>query len=330
MKSPDKSKLHPAGSVEKQYKEMEEDLSFYWDKNQNSLDPKKVKKVACSLCGVDNDPRKTQIFIKFGFPYVKCVNCGMVYPNPRPKTEYINEQYVNGRFSKSFEEIYLPSAKYRMETIFKERVVDIIMPRLQSGSILDIGCSSGHFLKVAFEKGFDVHGIEPNPKMVKFATNELGLPNIHHGTTENVDLGENVFDAITLWDVIEHVENPSSLLQFVYKSLKPGGWVFAYTENFESFNYFITGGLSEMFSADVHLRHYTPETFEKEFVKAGFKVRDIMTKGLDVQHIKTISKVYQKEFADLELDFIFNNSDDIQESINSTKKGDNLRLFAQK
>ena len=99
-----------------------------------------------------------------------------------------------------------------------------------------------------------------------------------------------------MWDVIEHVERPSDLLKFAKKVLKKGGWIFAYTENLDSFNYFINGSYSEMFSPDVHLRHYTPLTFRNEFEKAGFKVCDILTKGLDIQHIKTISEVYPEPF----------------------------------
>jgi 2-polyprenyl-3-methyl-5-hydroxy-6-metoxy-1,4-benzoquinol methylase len=330
MDNIDKNKLHPSGTIEQQYREMEQDLSYYWDKSNVCLNKDKVKHVLCSLCNSDNDPKDSEIFSKFGFPYVMCKTCSLVYPNPRPKTEFIEEQYVNGRFSKSFADIYLPSSEYRMKTIFKERVEEIIMPRVNSGSILDIGCSSGHFLKVAYDHGFEVHGIEPNPKMVEYSTKELGLPNIHNGTTDNIELGENTFDVVTLWDVIEHVEDPSSLLSYAFKVLKPRGWVFAYTENFNSFNYFITGELSEMFGADVHLRHYTPKTFRCEFENAGFTVREVLTKGLDVQHIETITKVYKDKFLDIDLQFLFNNKESMQEVINAAGKGDNLRLFAQK
>ena len=85
-----------------------------------------------------------------------------------------------------------------------------------------------------------------------------------------------------------------------------------------------------MFGADVHLRHYGPKTFRSEFENAGFKVREVITKGLDVQHIETITQVYKDEFSKMDLNFLFDNKSLMQESINSAGKGDNLRLFAQK
>ena len=47
----DKRQLHPAGSVEAQYRQLEKDLEFYWDKQSGCLDIDLVEKVSCSLCG---------------------------------------------------------------------------------------------------------------------------------------------------------------------------------------------------------------------------------------------------------------------------------------
>jgi len=216
-----------------------------------------------------------------------------------------------------------------MSTIFRERVVDIIMPRCPTGRILDIGCSSGHFLKVAHDHGFDVYGIEPNPEMVRYASVELGLPNISNGVLKGDEYTADFFDVITLWDVLEHVPDPHALLRNVFKLLKPEGWVFAYTENADSFNVFVTGGDSEMFTPDVHLRNYTPKTFRAEFDKAGFVIKEVMTKGLDIQHIKTTMKMMPGKFTNA-LDLPDDDCERLQSVINKLGKGDNLRLFAQK
>ena len=325
----DKTSLHPAGSIEKQYEEMKEDLKGYWDE-RGCLDIDKVESVSCSLCGSALPDFSTVLFVKYRFPYLQCPSCTLVYPSPRPRMEYVEDQYKNGRFSNSFEEIYLPSAEYRMSTIFRERVEEILMPRVPTGRLLDIGCSSGHFLKVAFDHGFDVYGIEPNPEMASFASDELNLPNIISGTLRGDEYPFEHFDVITLWDVLEHVPQPNELLLAVYRLLKPGGWIFAYTENFDSFNYLITGSDSEMFSPDVHLRHYTPKTFRKEFEKADFIVREVMTKGLDIQHIETATKLNPGKYPEKKLQFMFDNHKEWQAIINACGKGDNLRFFAQK
>jgi 2-polyprenyl-3-methyl-5-hydroxy-6-metoxy-1,4-benzoquinol methylase len=217
-----------------------------------------------------------------------------------------------------------------METIFRERVEEIILPRVLKGRLLDVGCSSGHFLKVAHDHGFDVYGIEPNPDMVKFATEQLELPNVRAGVLKGSDYSPNYFDVITLWDVLEHVPSPHELLLEVFQILKLGGWVFAYTENVESFNVFVTGVDSEMFAPDVHLRHYSAKTFRMEFENAGFMVRNVMTKGLDIQHIGTTIKVNPGKYPEDEFRPMFESPIQWQAVINACGKGDNLRLFAKK
>ena len=144
------------------------------------------------------------------------------------------------------------------------------------------------------------------------------------------ELKEAMFDVVTLWDVLEHVEEPENLLKEAKNVLKPGGWIFAYTENFASFNVSITGQYSEMITPDVHLRNYNPATFSKEFEKAGFEVVKVYTEGLDVGHIKKTFKTFPEEFPALDLDFSQGFEDDLQELISKNGLGDNLRLIARK
>jgi len=123
--------------------------------------------------------------------------------------------------------------------------------------------------------------------------------------------------------------DPNKLLQAAKNILKPGGWIFAYTENIDSFNVFISNSDSEMIAADVHIRHYSPKTFKHEFEKAGFTVREVMTHGLDIQHLKTTMQVNPDKYPS-ELNYLFSEENKLQSVINACDKGDNLRLFAQK
>jgi len=318
---------NPPGVTENFALQEIEDWRGYWD-NGDGLDTSKVELVDCSLCGAPCPSE--MLFERERFPYRKCPDCSLIYPSPRPKLSYLEEQYLTGRFASMFEKLYLPSAPYRMATIFRERVEELIMPRVPKGRILDVGCSSGHFLKVAVDHGFEVYGVEPSVAMVEYATNELGLPNIHCGTLSTVELPREYFDVVTLWDVLEHVEKPGLVLQQAMPLLKPGGWIFAYTENIDSFSVYITGKYSEIIGPDVHLRHYSPQTFRQEFEQAGFVVETVHTKGLDVSHITKTFETHPSAFTDTKWIITQNQEAEFQEVINALGKGDNLRLFAQK
>lgn len=321
------SMLQPASVTENLALKMLDDLRAYWDEG-GGLNSAKVTSVDCAVCGT---PCPSRILFEVGrFPYRRCPECSVVYPSPRPRSEEVDRQYVSGRFSSAFRDLYLPSAAYRMATIYTERVEQILMPRVPSGRLLDVGCSSGHFLKVALDHGYDIHGVEPNPEMAKFATESLKLPKIQCGTLHAAHYPDASFDAVTLWDVLEHVEDPGGILEEVRRVLRPGGWVFAYTENFESFNVFVTGKYSEMVAPDVHLRHYTPEAFRRQFERAGFEVDTVCTKGLDVAHIQKTFRIYPDHFRSAPPAFTAEGERTLQQFINQVGKGDNLRLFALK
>jgi len=88
-------------------------------------------------------------------------------------------------------------------------------------SILDIGCGTGLFLKMAADYGFNILGIEPNKSMFNIASKRnlkvrLGFfPAV-------LDMQEK-FDIIILNDVFEHLENIEELLSAVSKHLSENG-----------------------------------------------------------------------------------------------------------
>jgi len=97
------------------------------------------------------------------------------------------------------------------------------------GTLLDIGCGRGDFLACAADRGWAVRGVEPS-KSVRAVRPELDA-NITRSTIEDVppDLGR--FDAVTMWDVIEHVDRPAESVMKTAGLLKPGGILALETPN---------------------------------------------------------------------------------------------------
>ena len=108
------------------------------------------------------------------------------------------------------------------------------LPRLPAGggTLLDVGCGSGAFLQTAKSCGWDVVGVDPDPKAVANGL-RLGL-NVRQGGIEQFLGEEKSFDIITLSHVIEHVHDPAALLKAIYRLLKPGGQLWLETPNIDS------------------------------------------------------------------------------------------------
>lgn len=95
--------------------------------------------------------------------------------------------------------------------------------------ILDFGCGNGHYISRLKQLGYEVYGIEPDPKAVE-AAQELGL-NVCTPDEAKGIFGNSTLDAITINHVIEHVPDPIETLQYFHSLLKPGGMIYIEAPN---------------------------------------------------------------------------------------------------
>jgi SAM-dependent methyltransferase len=103
-----------------------------------------------------------------------------------------------------------------------ERVLDQLAPGLEKGQrLLDVGCGVGTFLDVARRRGLDVTGIDIAEQPARVAR-ERGH-DVRVGPLAEQELEPGSFDVVTLWDVIEHVDDPLALLCEIRRVLRPGG-----------------------------------------------------------------------------------------------------------
>lgn len=105
-------------------------------------------------------------------------------------------------------------------------------PNKAGGLLLDIGCGNGDFLALARDMGWQVEGVDFDPKAVEVAQSR-GL-NVRQGGIELLENISDKYDVITLSHVIEHVHAPIDLLQSIYRMLKPGGMLWLETPNVRS------------------------------------------------------------------------------------------------
>jgi SAM-dependent methyltransferase len=93
--------------------------------------------------------------------------------------------------------------------------------RKEHPAVLDIGCGSGFFLQAAMKDGATVQGVEIDPRAVA-RCERFGVPVIQ-GSIFDVGVPAGSWDLITLWDVLEHLDNPLEALRMASRELAPGG-----------------------------------------------------------------------------------------------------------
>jgi len=211
---------------------------------------------------------------------VRCKGCGMQYLNPRLRQDIILQGYSEGA-----DEIFVSQNPAREKT-FDDclKIIERYAP--QKGRILDIGTAAGAFLSVARRRGWQVAGCEPNRWMCAWAKQHYDL-DIAPGSVWDMNLADGSLDAVTLWDVLEHMPDPRRALLECRRVLKPGGLLVV---NYPDIGSWIAKAMGRkwVFLLSVHLHYFTFTTMNRILKDAGFSV---------VKH--------QPHFQKLELDYIF-------------------------
>ena len=144
-----------------------------------------------------------------------CQRCGLGWQHPLPSPSDI--RYYYHRFP-----TYNIHGTNEKEQGFQRRIrrIDKLVPH--KGRLLDIGSGLGTFLKLALIDGWQATGIEPQESAAEYCRQHLGIkPYIR--PIEEIDLGPNIFDVVTIWDVWEHIHSPIDFIDQCIGLLAPNG-----------------------------------------------------------------------------------------------------------
>jgi SAM-dependent methyltransferase len=146
------------------------------------------------------------------------------------------------------------------------------------GRILDVGCSTGRFLALARDAGWEASGVELSPLASSFARDKWGLE-VVTGQLADAPFTRGSFDAITLHHVLEHIPDPKGFLAMeVLPLLRPGGVLVLEVPNFTSLESRVNRELWQDLRPMEHLYHFSPSTLSHMVVSAGFEVLRVRTK----------------------------------------------------
>ena len=196
---------------------------------------KKIEYVNCNLCGSDN---YAYINYEGKRRIVKCRECGLIYRNPRSVAALDREtdsRRVYGSYTEAEEHVSRARERFFRKSLNRlNRKGDRPHRRL-----LDIGCGQGHFLNLAKDSGWEVEGVEPVKSACDYARQLFGIE-IKNKALKEAGFPEAHFDAVTLWNVLDHLPDPLEALKEIDRILKPGGILVIRVPNV-SFHLFVHG-----------------------------------------------------------------------------------------
>ncbi|HKA44173.1 MAG TPA: class I SAM-dependent methyltransferase [Burkholderiales bacterium] len=158
------------------------------------------------------------------------------------------------------------------------RIAALLDRKPEKIRLLDVGCSRGHFIEAAVDSGFRAEGVEPAPQIAA-AARERGLT-VRTGLLEDQCFPAESFDAITLFEVIEHLKDPALLLAECRRILKAGGVLVLSTGNAASWTARTMKARWDYFhiAQDAgHVSFYNPASLQRLATRCGYAVERITT-----------------------------------------------------
>ncbi len=204
---------------------------------------------------------------------VQCDHCGLQFVNPMPNNEFLDQLYRQDGEEHSYYQNYTLERTDRKKSYNKQyhrRLRLIEKYSSGKGKLLDIGCGGGFFLKTAEERGWEPHGVDIVPGFVKFAREDLQLKNVHCRSLEELEYEKHFFDAIVLWDLIEHLPHPSNFLKTINRLLSPDGLLVIWTPNARN-----AAWLKGQWYGYIPLQHlyfFSSATLNRTLQSAGFRM----------------------------------------------------------
>lgn len=271
---------------------------------------------SCTLCGATN----ASLWLKCkdrglgSFSMQKCIDCGLIYINPRPKLKCMGHYYpddyscfeppkgilpwlknkIIGGVALEYLDYNIYSRMFiRKAALFPFRhTMRRLPPYKNNGKLLDIGCGIGKDLDIYKAFGWETYGVEINGAAASYAKNNGH--NVSLGVLEDIDFPDHYFDAITLWDVIEHLHYPIDTLKRINRLLNVNGYLILRTPNCDSLQARWFGNKWGAAShVPQHLFFFSPTTISNAAVQCNFSVDLISTTSTPFGIVRVIDRIWR-------------------------------------
>lgn len=154
--------------------------------------------------------------------------------------------------------------------------------------LLDIGSGTGDFLATCKNDTWTIFGVEPNEDARNISKN-----NNVNAVSDISLLTEKNFDVITLWHVLEHVENLLEYIEILKSKLNPNGVLIIAVPNYKSFDANYYKEFWAAFDVPRHLWHFSQESIKKLFSHISMKVEKTIPMKYDSYYVSMLSEKYK-------------------------------------
>lgn len=244
--------------------------------------PRQERLTQCPCC----EGRQITFYVqKFGYDLDTCGDCGHIFTNPMPSLEAL-DCYYNSSFKEFENEFFLDSFEARIP-IFTQRL-DMLRNVGAGEHILDIGTAVGILLEANknYVNKFKIDACDLNESSCVMLREKYSGVKVINENVLNLPNGN--YDAVTLWDTIEHIPDVSKLLKAISRQLKSNGLFVFSTPNTTSLEWTVMAEYHVQLLPPGHVNLYNTKNIKTLLSRYDFKTVSISTlnPSLDLSYLK--------------------------------------------
>ena len=224
---------------------------------------------ACPICVSDELKFRLQAPDRFHmrekeYRLLECQRCSLVFLDDMPAPEEMSYHY-----GADYHRAVTISGEVKLLKRWgptREKVLKLA----QAGALLDVGCSSGGFLRTLQSGSWKLYGLEISPDEARKAKVASGAE-VFVGTVLDAQFPPQSFDVITAFHFLEHTHNLKEVVSKMCEWLKPGGFIYIQVPNIESLESRIFKSYWYGLELPRHLWHFSPDSLRQ--LVCGCRVR---------------------------------------------------------
>lgn len=230
----------------------------------------------CKICGQKNFKiLRKKVRYDIRRDVLQCGNCGFVFLRPldEKNRKFYEDKIYRRKYGPNLGKVSSSREVFNTYLPHQQEIISAMGNILKYGmSVLDVGCSTGHFLHALKGRVKKRVGIELSRDAANFIKNNLDFK-VYSEPIEKLKMKEAPFDLITCFQVLEHIDDPLSFLKELGKNLKPNGILYLELPNVDEIliKYYKVPGFADFYYREPHVSYFSPKTLKMLLEKAGFE-----------------------------------------------------------
>ena len=249
------------------------------------LEPYWERVDCCPVCQCQESVFK---FSRMALDIFQCSHCTHQFMNPRITYEKIIELYEDDRTAQKVSTSATQKKIDRVKYAYGLSLIDQLHPP-EKNTIVDLGCGVGVMMEEADKMGWShCIGVDVNPNYQgTFDASRKGIQFLNANFDQLPPLMlDHSCDCITMWNVLEHVYDLTSMMNRLKLLLKPNGLLLILVPNVESLALRLFRSQGSTFSWP-HVSHFCAKSLQYLMDHNGFVQEHLETVITEIDNIKS-------------------------------------------